>query len=158
MKNILLSLLILSSSLIYSTNTTTNVNNQEEIQSLHQQKIAQRMQALKEERERSKDIANQRHSFDEWKVTNGVIGLLVGVPFFFSSIEGVLFLLMCPDKILSRITSSSATSSPIKNFLTNRFLLLSLCTALSASSVWIIKKSISNLYQGFYGTEDTMEY
>lgn len=159
MKNIFFGLLILSSSLICSTNIETNIEKKEDLQPSHEQKIAARIQAFKERARSKNSIANQQCSFDGWKVTKGLIGLWLSTPLFFSGSEGILFLLMCPDHIMSKIIPSpSATSSPIEKFLTNRFLLLSFCSALTAFSLLILKKSIFNLYHGFYGTENTREY
>jgi hypothetical protein len=166
MKNILFSFSILSSSLIYSI----NIENKEELRPLHEQKISissldeeamsAHIPAFKKIKAFSKDVrTGQTGSVNEWKIAKGLIGLWVGTKLFLFGSNGVLFLLICPDHILSEIIpSSSASSSPIQKFLTNRLLWLSLSSALTASSLWILKKSISNLYEGFYGTEDTMEY
>ena len=158
MKNILFSLLILSSSLIYSVNFKSNVTKKEEVQVLDEQKIFslsdddEEMDFLLKEKILNDIIAKQRFSSNGWKVAKGLVGLWFGIKFFFCGSIGVFFSII-PDPSTSQ---SSATLSPIEKFLTNRFLWLSLSSTLTIFSLWLLKKSATNLYQGLYGIEDTI--
>jgi len=170
MKNILFSLLILPSSLIYSTNFKVNVKKKQELQPLYEQEIYSSsleeedvdfdIQALEEENAYLNHIiANGRHSSNGWKVLKGIAGLCLGTKLFSFGSTGVAFSLLSPDHIWSDLISQSSTTlSPIEKILTNRSFWLSLCGACTALSVVILKKSADNLYQGLYKTEDTLEY
>lgn len=155
MKNIFFSLLILSSSLIYSTDIKINVKKKEELQPLHEQKISS---SYLDEEAMDFDIQTPQNE-RRWKIVKGLAGLWLGTKFFFCGSKGVLFLLVCPNDMLSKVISRSFTiSSPVEKLLTNRFLWLSLCGTLTAFSLWILQKSATNLYQGVCATEDTIEY
>lgn len=170
MKNIFFSLLILSSSLIYSTDFKVNVKKKKELQPLHKQHISpsslddeQEMdlyiQALEEEEALNGAFDNQKCSSNGWNIIKNLAGLLIGTKFFFCGSKGVLFFAVCPDHILSdMISRSSITLSPVEKFLTNRFTWISLCSTLTVFSLWILKKSVTNLYKELYPTEDAMEY
>jgi hypothetical protein len=164
MKNIFFILLILSANFIYSAETTIDVKKQEKLQTSHKSTI---YSSYLEEEDDDEDenvflndeIANERYSFNGWKIVKGLAGLWIGKEFFFCGSKGVLFLILCPDHILSDIVSQSFTPvSPVEKFLTNRFLWLSLSSTLTVFSLWVLKKSAINLYKGLHAAEDTMEY
>lgn len=169
MKNIFFGLLILSSSLIYSSNFKVNVTKKEELQPLRKQQVSSSfldeeemdlyIEDLEEEEAFLSDMtAHQRSAVDGWDVLKGVAGLCIGTKIFSFGGKGVLMSLMLPDHILAQMLSrSSATLSPAEKLLTNRFVWLSLSGTLTVFSLWILKKSATKLYKGLYGTEDIME-
>jgi len=164
MKNIFFSLLILSSSLIHSTDIKVNVKKKQELQPLYQQKIYS--SSLDEEnidfdiQENdflNNNITHETHAPHGWKILKGVAGLWIGAKLFSFGGKGLLLLFLRPDH-LDRLSGPSSTLSPVEKLLTNRSFWLSLCGACTAFSVVILKKSADNLYQGLYPTENTMEY
>lgn len=166
MKNIFFSLLILSSSLIYSTDFKVNVTKNEDLAPSRTQKISYQSQDeeemdledWEEEAFLNNMMTNERPPANGWKIIKGLAGLWAGTQFFFGGSKGTLLLLMCPDNVLSEtILGSCKTLSPVEKFLTNRVLWISLCGTLTVFSLWLLKKSADNLYQGLYATEDTID-
>ena len=159
MKNIFFSFLILSSNFIYSADIKTNVNNNKELSSSHKQKISS--SSLDDMDDMDFDIQTlkeERYHLNEWKVLKGLAGLWLGTKLFFFGGKGSIVLLTIPDHLLSDMIPPAAALSRVGKLLTNRFLLLSLCSTLTVFSLWMLKKSVANIYQGWYGTENNIEH
>lgn len=103
-------------------------------------------------------IANGRSRLNEWKVLKGLAGLLIGTKCFLAGSTGTIFFLMFPDKLLSEMIPPFIISSPVEKLLTNRLVWLSLSSTLTIFSLWLLKRSVANVYYGFNGTEDNIEY
>jgi len=170
MKNIFLNILILSSNIIYSANTQISSNikviitEKEPLQhqpkqkktftSLDEDTMDFSIQELERENTLLKNNFGHGSSSNGWKIAKGLVGLWLGTKFFFTGSKGVLVALMVPGDISKMISSSSATLSATEKLLTNRYFWLSACSALTAFSAWLLKKSADNLYQGLCDTED----
>jgi hypothetical protein len=152
MKNIFFNLLILSSNLTYSADIKINVKNDEKSMNGHLQTFEQENDFLNDT---TPDETFNPHG---WKVLKGLAGLWLGTEFFFLGGQGIIVLLILPDHIWSGMISSSrvAALSPAKKILTNRFFWISLSSTLTVFSLWILKKSATNLYQGLCA-ENTIE-
>ncbi len=166
--------MILSSSIIYSANSKISSNIKvtitEKAESPSPRKQKRPSSSVDEETidfsieelERENDLLNNNFghgssSSNGWKIAKGLVGLWLGTKFFFTGGKGVLSVLLLHDDIMSRVMPSSEDLSPLEKLFTNRYFWLSACSALTAFSAWILKKSADNLYQGLCDTEDTLE-
>ena len=97
-----------------------------------------------------------RGKLNEWKVLKGLAGLWIGTQGFLSCGTGTLFFLVCPP--LSDTELPFTDLSLAGKLIRNRFLWISLFSSLTAFSLWLLKRSVANIYYGFNGTENDIEY
>lgn len=162
MKNILLNLIILSSSLIYSADIKINNNKIQELKSspnkekrsayLYEKDINFGMQ-----KQILSDKSNQQASVNGWKIFKGIAGLILGIKCFILGGNCILISLILPQDCIYKIIQSTEISSPMKKILTHRVAWLSLSSLFTAFSGWIIAKSATSLHDGFNVAEETTE-
>ena len=101
---------------------------------------------------RENDFFNNKKSLDKWKLFKGVAELWFGSKLFFVSSQRIVFLLMSPDNVWSKVISSST-----KNAITDRPFWLFVSSTLTVFSLWILKNAAINLHEGLCPTVDTIE-
>jgi hypothetical protein len=163
MKKTLAILFILSSNLVHSASLSVNVTKNNERPLCQQKKSSacvdkETMNFDIQEEDFLHNMENQKVSVNGWKIFKGLAGLWFGTKCFFIGSKGALVALSFPEHIISQLIESPESLSPMEKLLTNRGLWLTLCGSLTVFSLWVLKKSADNLYQGISNTEDTLEF
>ena len=163
MKNILFITLFLSSNLVHSTPISVNVTKKNEQPSYQQKRSSAPLEEKNidfdiQEKEFLHNMESQKVPVNGWKIFKGLVGLWFGAKCFFIGGRGALIALTFHEDIISRLTESSESLSPMEKFLTSRGLWLTLSCSLTVFSLWMLKKAADNLYQGISNTEDTLEF
>lgn len=158
---------ILSTNFIYSAQTKVNISTQEELQDLQTPETSSCFLEEEEEEDNEDDenqmdlylqrledqylfLNNQKSSFNGWKIFKGFAGLYIGANSLIYGGAGIAMTLACPPDLLP----DDLELSPSGQLLTNRYFWLSLSGTLTVFSLWVLKRSLNNLYEGLNGAED----